>query len=258
MGDDERVTEKMKGRGHVALILAIFISCIVWVVLGSLLEDYVITFFLSFLILFGLSFIFSKITYRLSSEEEKRIYDEIDKENKDKKKNFEVIKNDNPNLQHIRYVSGILGITEQTGHLIIESENLCFYNPFKFEKNFELPIRQIKNIVYDLSTNITLGRVLLFGLGSLVMKKKTYYLIIEFTSERGINNQLVFDTSNKKDIIFYNALMLARNKYGEPSDAHRANSIIEQVKKLAKLKGEGLITEVEYLEKKKALLDKII
>ena len=254
MDDPNRLSEKAKSRGNSLVLLSLFISVIVWILIGDFIDNYFGGFGIAFFLFLGLFFISSKIQYALSSEEDKKIIDE----NSQKIEEFKQKKKNNPTFENIIYVSGIAGMNNQvTGTLAIEKDCLCLYDLMGFNKLYELKINQIQNIVYDLSSNITVGRALLFGLGALVLKKNTYYLIIEYVSDKGINNQLVFNTQSNKNMFFYNSLNTARNTYWKPIESGKTNSIAEQIRELAKLRDEGILTEEEFSDKKRALLEKI-
>lgn len=251
------VSEEAASRGQSLFIFAILISIILLFVLFALFNNFGIAFVITFFIFIVLLFAVNKLNYVLSSEEDKKVMDAIDTEIKEKSKNYENLTKNNPCLINAKYISGISELNKELiGTLVIEDDKLNLYDTVFREKNLSFEISRTQNIVYDESSKITLGRALFFGLGALVLKKNTYYLIIEYTSDNGINNQLVFDTGNQRNMEFFNFLNTARNKYAKPN-GNAPIQVTEQLRELAKLKDEGILTEEEFANKKKVLLEKI-
>jgi hypothetical protein len=99
----------------------------------------------------------------------------------------------------------------RNGILAIRHGMLCFYNS-SMMKCFTIDVKSIDKIVYDTSERITLTRALTIGIGSLIFKKKTYYLIIDYTSGNNVKNQVVIETGSEKHQKFFNILNVERNK----------------------------------------------
>lgn len=239
------------------------------------------TFFLSFIPAVNILVIFmiGVYLYKLS-EDESLTEEELEERNNEieefRKAKLEIDAQVNKSISKIigaKYVGGHEShVQSETGVLCLMYNRILF-TPFDSTTYFEVPLEEIKNTVYDLSEEITLGRVLLIGLSSVLFKKKTYYLIVEYTSSTGVNNQVIFDTGDKKNQEFFNKLNVQKNQYisfktnldteknskeTKENIIENKNIIIEQIRNLSKLKDDGILTEVEFEEKKKILLDKIM
>ena len=98
------------------------------------------------------------------------------------------------------------------------------------------------------------------GIGSLVFKKKTYYLLIEYLAESGLINTVVFSPQSK-DMRFLNELNAARNKYSSnktnSNQKIEDSSVEEKLTSLKKIFNQELISEEEYNTKKAELLAKL-
>jgi hypothetical protein len=167
-------------------------------------------------------------------------------------------------IDNISYVGGHDSISTETiqsnGILSIKGDLLIYYSNYK--KLFSIPISKIKSVTYDKSENITLTRIATLGLGALVFKKKTYYLLIEYIAKNELVNSLVFSPKIKDDR-FLNELNVARNKYAYITKGNDLNEKIESkstVEKLSLLKdllSKDLISDEEYQKKKDEILNKL-
>ncbi|WPC42384.1 hypothetical protein [Clostridium sp. JS66] len=140
-----------------------------------------------------------------------------EKSNKEEKEKYERINKMNQ-LQlgscSGTYLGGYEELVE-TGHGKINLTNKCL--EFKITEGsktgeFKLPLRQIKNIAYDTEKNLTLSRILILGVFALGMKKNSYYLVIDYTNDYDISNQIIFNLGYEKNQDFYNKLNVQRNK----------------------------------------------
>lgn len=118
-------------------------------------------------------------------------------------------------MQFINYEGGHDTYSKSTkGELLLIDNGIEFYDKFR-RLAFTISSDKIKNIRYDTSENISLGKMLMFGLGSFAMKDKTYYLLIDYVSDKGIDNQLVFETGETKNQDFVNELNVLRNEFAK-------------------------------------------
>lgn len=116
-------------------------------------------------------------------------------------------------LKRITYEGGHPELSKKIfGDLKIASDAIVFTEAWLSEALFKVPVRDITNIRYDTSENITLGRMVLLGLGAFAFKKKTYYLVIDYKSPNGIDYQVVFETGTNKDLNFLNVLNKKREQ----------------------------------------------
>ena len=112
----------------------------------------------------------------------------------------------------------------------------------------------------------TLSKVLLFGIASLAMQKEKVYknnfVIISYTNS-GINSKVIIKSIQASNI--YNTINRCRIEYNkrhgiatktdEPKNSK--NNVTEQIRELAKLRDENIISEDEFQKKKEQLLSKI-
>lgn len=135
---------------------------------------------------------------------------------------------------------------------------------------FEIPISEITGSSLQtqeqISRNVTLGRLLMFGIFAVGMKKKkvdtTKYLVITY-KENGVENSIVFKSSHVDTLS--SGIMKARQVYAKNNpdsspqevDTQQIEDIPGQIKKLADLKNQGILTEAEFQTKKKELLNRM-
>lgn len=99
------------------------------------------------------------------------------------------------------------------GKIELTKEHLQFKINESFKTGeFKLPLRQIKNMAYDTEKNLTLARAIMFGVFALGMQKNNYYLVVDYTNDYDVSNQIVFDLGYAKNQDFYNKLNIQRNK----------------------------------------------
>jgi len=226
-------------------------------------KDEDISVFIFFLIAAFISSIISVIfiyaDYTMTDEEKQKSDESVRKMLEEKQEPKSGIYIDN-----ISYVGGHDSISTETiqsnGILSIKGDLLIYYSNYK--KLFSIPISKIKSVTYDKSENITLTRIATLGLGALVFKKKTYYLLIEYIAKNELVNSLVFSPKIKDDR-FLNELNVARNKYAYITKGNDLNEKIESkstVEKLSLLKdllSKDLISDEEYQKKKDEILNKL-
>ena len=153
------------------------------------------------------------------------------------------------------------------GVITINKAGIFFEVMFPFA-GLIISIENIKKAEFkteeQIHKDVTLGRLLLFGVFAFGMKKKTKtqknYLVVIY-EENGIENTVVFET--QKAGALASALARARQEYikenpaAETKESPAAIDIPEQIRKLAELKEQGIITQEEFEVKKKELLSKM-
>jgi len=162
--------------------------------------------------------------------------------------------------------------TSGKGTLEVNNDKVNFKSGLLGIGGFQIPIKDVKGCSLQtqeqISHDVTLSRLLLFGVFAFGMKKKkvdtTRYLVITYT-QNGIENSIVFQ-SDSVDILS-SAIMKARQVYAKnhpevqqqqtKSDNTQADDIPTQIKKLSDLKDQGILTKEEFETKKKDLLSKM-
>lgn len=164
------------------------------------------------------------------------------------------------NLTICKYMGGHERYSKPTKtDIYLYNDEIEVYKEYSHELLFSVPIKNIKRIEYDSSEHLSLSKFILFGLPSLAMKEKTYYLIVEYISNKGIENQIIFEVGSYKSQEFANKLNVLRNN-SVSSNLDRQlgnNNVLESIKQLAELKEKGILTEQEFERKKSELLMKI-
>lgn len=185
-----------------------------------------------------------------------------------------------PILQYINieYIAGLKGISKEIKvHCYLMKEGILFtYNKYSIDNNFiniEQLIEWHSIIDVDIQTekhiqnNVKLGNLVLFGVLAFGMNKKmkvieTEYIVLSIKHfDNSVYNiilycddyiQELYDTIERYiNLNPSNDMLKTENKPTKEDD------IYIQIKKLGNLKENNLITEEEFIEKKKLLLDKI-
>lgn len=219
--------------------------------------------FIFFLIVASISAIISIMCiyeeYNMSDEEK-------EKANKALTKRLEEIQKQKSevHINNISYIGGHHEVSTETtrlnSRLKIKDDCLIYYS--MDEKLFSIPISKIKSVTYDKSEKITLSRAVALGFGSLIFKKKTYYLIIEYIAENGLQNSLIF-SPKVKDNHFLNELNVVRNKYKVRTKKDKLKEKIEtkgteeKLSELKNLLNKRLISDEDYEEKKTEILNRL-
>ncbi|MEA5008749.1 MAG: SHOCT domain-containing protein [Clostridium tyrobutyricum] len=173
-------------------------------------------------------------------------------------------------IDKVKYITGYEDIIEtQEGSIGIKKSDLVFFVLESYsERNistqyrnlkFRIPLSSIIDVIYNTSEKITLTRVLMIGMASLALKKKTYYLIVNYKSNTNIKNQVIFQVDQvKRELMhnFLNKLNMYRNKVGKRK-LYDEDINIKKIRELSRLKDEGIITKEEFEKKKRQLLYKI-
>ncbi len=178
-------------------------------------------------------------------------------------------------LNNVTYIGGHDSyMNKRDGNIGLKKDEIVFYSDkIKTIDNWQTTVKSVKftikldkieKITYELSENITMGRFLTVGLAAFVFKKKTYYLIIDYKSNAGVLNQVVFETGSKKNQLFLNELNIKRNKFIElntkenkHTDEKVNKNITGKIRELAKLRDDGILSEEEFMESKRKLLGHI-
>lgn len=168
-----------------------------------------------------------------------------------------------------KYLGGHPKITKICeGSMAVNNDKIIFQAGFF--KNLEIPISDVINCSIQtqeqISRNVTLTRLLLFGIFAFGMKKKKVdtiqYLTITYI-ENGIEQTVIFESN--KSVQLSSAIMRARQIY---SDEHKAikpennlnnkisSCISIQLNNLSDLQIANLIGEEEFQKKKKELLSR--
>lgn len=160
------------------------------------------------------------------------------------------------------------------GILTVDNDKITYRSGLLSTSRFEIPIQEVTNANLQtqeqISRNVTLARVLMFGVFALGMKKKkvdtTQYLVISY-KENGIENSVVFQSSYIGGLS--SSIMKARQVYAknhpeieeqrqtESTNTQPVDDIPTQIKKLADLRDQGILTEDEFNKKKTELLAKM-
>ena len=166
------------------------------------------------------------------------------------------------------YLGGHPDIPQTRQGLITINKAGLFFSTMLPFSCFIIPIENIKKAEFkteeQIHKDVTLGRLLLFGVFAFGMKKKTKtqknYLVVIY-EENGIENIVIFEA--QKAGALASAIARARQEYikenpaAEIKDTPAVIDIPEQIRKLAELKEQGIITQEEFEVKKKELLSKM-
>lgn len=185
-----------------------------------------------------------------------------------------------PILQYINveYIAGLKGISKEIKvHCYLMKEGILFtYNKYSIDNkliNIEQLIEWHSIIDVDIQTekhiqdNVNLGNLVLFGVLAFGMNKqmkvieKEYIVLSIKNFDNSIYNiilycddyiQELYDTIER-----YINLNPSNDMLKTENNPTKEDDIYIQIKKLGNLKESNLITEEEFIEKKKLLLDKI-
>jgi hypothetical protein len=160
-------------------------------------------------------------------------------------------------------IDGVIQINK-TGIFFEAAFTTQFYIPVESIIKAELKTQE------QISKDVTLTRLLAFGIFAFALKKKTKnetsYLTVSYT-ENGIENAVIFDGNKVSNLV--SAIAKIRQDYAKnnPSGVQLAtqssannsssNDVPFQIKRLAELKESGILTEEEFQQKKTDLLAKM-
>lgn len=153
------------------------------------------------------------------------------------------------------------------GIITINKAGLFFEVIFPF-KGLTIPLKNIKKAEFkneeQIHKDVTLGRLLLFGVFAFGLKKKTKelhnYLVLTCNQD-GIESTVIFEAKNAGALV--SAIVKAQQEYkrDHPEMVNKEIAVTldipEQIKKLAELKKQGILSEEEFQIKKRELLSKI-
>jgi len=170
------------------------------------------------------------------------------------------------------YLGGHPDIEQRTiGNIYVNKKGI-FFDASLSPKFIYIPIQNIIKSEFkneeQISKDVTLTRLLAFGIFAFGLKKKRKevqnYLIVTY-DENGIENTIIFESKNASALA--SAMIKARQLYAKEnpqeqvSDSAEGNSpakdIPEQIKKLAELMEQGIITQEEFENKKADLLSRM-
>lgn len=132
---------------------------------------------------------------------------------------------------------------------------------------FHIPLEDIINAEYknesQISKDVTLTRLVLLGFFAFGLKKKRKdeqnFLILQYKIAN-TESKIIFDTEMAGNIA--SAILKAKQEFGcnnkmEDVKQIENNDIPNQIRQLAELKNEGILTEEEFQKKKDELLSKM-
>lgn len=160
-----------------------------------------------------------------------------------------------------------------TGTITVNKLGVFFSSSYG---QFFIPVENITKAEYkneeQISKDVTLTRLLAFGIFAFGLKKKrkdeTFYYVLSY-KQSGIDNTIAFKVSKVLGLNMAGTLtsgtIKARQEYlvdhpevlETQSDVSDTAGIPEQIKKLSELKDQGILTEKEFEDKKKELLEKM-
>lgn len=187
---------------------------------------------------------------------------------KDKKNEFkEKLKNGGKPVGFgaVKYLGGHPDIPgEADGIMNINSAGLFFEVALTLS-NLHIPVQNIVRAEFkteeQISKDVTLTRLLAFGIFAFGMKKKkvekTSYLVVTY-KENSLENTIVFSAGNAG--LLASSIMKVRQEYAAANpvaEVAATADIPDQIRKLGELRDQGLITEEEFQQKKIALLARL-
>lgn len=192
-----------------------------------------------------------------------------DKAREDKKKNDDFIKmlksEDKIYSARAKYGGGHPDIIKVCdGEITINKLGLFFKSGLLYM--FHIPLKDIVKAEYrnetQVSKDVTLTRLVLLGFFAFGLKKKRkdeqHFLIIEYKIA-DIESKIIFDTEAAGNIA--SAILKVKQEFGCNNQIEvnqiENNDIPNQIRELAKLKDEGILTEEEFNNKKNELLSKM-
>lgn len=168
-------------------------------------------------------------------------------------------------LQTVKYIGGHEEYTRQSKVGVVLREDELIFTEWGKKDNiyFTIPTNEIEDVKYGKSEEVSFGRYLAFGLASVVLQKKTYYMLIEYVNRYGVRNQVFLETGEYREQEFINKLNAVRNQAKKGTGSRVSNTInrrenpMETIEQLAQLRKKGILTEEEFTKKKSELLSKI-
>ncbi|HHW00189.1 MAG TPA: SHOCT domain-containing protein [Clostridiaceae bacterium] len=170
------------------------------------------------------------------------------------------------------YLGGHPDIAQRTiGNIYVNKKGIFFDVPLS-TGYIHIPIQNIIKSEFkneeQISKDVTLTRLLAFGIFAFGLKKKRKevltYLVVAY-NEDGIENTIIFESKNASAVA--SAIIKARQLYAKENpqaqvsdsaaDGSTAQVIPEQIKKLAELKEQGILTQEEFENKKADLLSRM-
>lgn len=163
-----------------------------------------------------------------------------------------------------KYVGGNISLTPNQDFVIDCHEKGIFFHRLLSSDGLFLPYDDIQGVSFkseeEISKDVTLGRLLLFGVFAFGLKKKTvhkhHYIVMSFT-----NGQTAIFEVPEWSLSLVNTINSMKNKSSYISQRQRQISqaqypnLKEQLAILEKYKREGKITQEQFEEFKKGLIE---
>lgn len=130
-------------------------------------------------------------------------------------------------LQSAKYIGGHEKYTKQSRVSVVLREDELIFTEWGRKDNiyFTIPTNEIEDVKYGKSGEVTFGRYLAFGLASVALQKKTYYLLLEYVNRFGVRNQVFLETGEYREQEFINKLNAVRNQAKKGTGSRLGNTI---------------------------------
>jgi hypothetical protein len=194
---------------------------------------------------------------------------------KDAKNEFKEKLNSSPAIatESAKYLGGHPLLMKEADGIARITKIGLFFEVMLTVNKFYIPAESILKAEFkneeQISKDVTLTRLLALGIFAFALKKKTSihinFLTVTYITEEGIENTIVFQTKNAGALA--SAIMKIRQEKatGMPQlspvenavDSPANNDIPAQIRKLAELKNDGILSEAEFEQKKAELLARI-
>jgi len=170
------------------------------------------------------------------------------------------------------YLGGHPDIAQRTIGNIYANKKGIFFDAALSTGYIYIPVQNIIKSEFkneeQISKDVTLTRLLAFGIFAFGLKKKRKevhnYLVVTY-NENGIENTIIFESKNASAVA--SAIIKARQLYAKENpqaqmpdhaaDGSASQDIPGQIKKLAELMEQGILTQEEFESKKADLLSRM-
>lgn len=174
----------------------------------------------------------------------------------------------------VKYSGGHREVTKACDVILVVNPYGVFFRP-GITQVIHLPIESIIRAEYvdgtQISKDVTLTRLLLFNILAFGLKKKRteehHFIVITYI-ENGIENKIIFEHKKAPEAV--GAIMQAKHEYINTQPILEVNTAVksieeepknldipEQIRKLAALKEDGILTDEEFQNKKAELLSRL-
>lgn len=116
-------------------------------------------------------------------------------------------------------LEGVYGTYQDTSYsphyLAIEDSKLVYVERMSGKVEFSIPFEAIHDVVSDTSERLTATRMILVGALAFALKKKTYYIVVNYNDPitKSIQSAIFTPKKNEKHDVFVNNILIERNKY---------------------------------------------